>query len=336
MARKIPKGYKKGGVTSAKAKEILKHGKIKGKLLTDQQKKYFGWIAEGKKLENGGTSWYTPRELDISSMTSAGIGTLSSTGSGTNTDTPKDTGFSDVAGAGLGLTSAFFDVKYGKEEAERQRLIDEATSKVDTTGFQGALDREKALQESKDKNKRNYVEETALSTSLKMGAAGSSLGPLGTLGGLAAGAIAGTFLGKSIEKGAEATEAERRKKVGEGFVGIQEEKIATIDPTSRKEMDSTIPTVNVKKGGKVIKIGGKPLRKQTGGEIVGPGTGTSDDVPATLAQGSLIVPAKNNKKAEALRRTLLGQSPNQASPKLCRLIVDKKLNGLIKEDLYYK
>lgn len=48
--------YKTGGsVSQAKAKEILRDGTAQGHPLTDKQKKYFGWIAGGKK-QAGGTS----------------------------------------------------------------------------------------------------------------------------------------------------------------------------------------------------------------------------------------------------------------------------------------
>lgn len=41
--------YKDGGLTSMKAKEILKDGTVHGKALTDKQKRYMGWIAGGGK-----------------------------------------------------------------------------------------------------------------------------------------------------------------------------------------------------------------------------------------------------------------------------------------------
>jgi hypothetical protein len=40
----------KGGLTSMKAKEILKDGTIHGKAISDKQKRYFGWIAGGGKV----------------------------------------------------------------------------------------------------------------------------------------------------------------------------------------------------------------------------------------------------------------------------------------------
>jgi hypothetical protein len=46
--------YKGGGeVSSAKAKEILRDGTAQGHALTDKQKRYFGWIAGGKKMMGG-------------------------------------------------------------------------------------------------------------------------------------------------------------------------------------------------------------------------------------------------------------------------------------------
>lgn len=44
-----------GTVSSSKAKEILKDGKIAKKDLTPKQKRYFGWIAGGKKAARGAT-----------------------------------------------------------------------------------------------------------------------------------------------------------------------------------------------------------------------------------------------------------------------------------------
>jgi len=40
---------KKKHPTKAKAKKILKDGKVHGKKLTAAQRKYFGWAAGGKK-----------------------------------------------------------------------------------------------------------------------------------------------------------------------------------------------------------------------------------------------------------------------------------------------
>lgn len=46
--------YENGGdISKSKAKKMLKDGKANGKILTDKQKDYFGWIAGGK-MENGG------------------------------------------------------------------------------------------------------------------------------------------------------------------------------------------------------------------------------------------------------------------------------------------
>jgi len=41
----------KKGPTRAKAKEMLKDGKIGGKKITPKQKRYFGWVAGGKKTK---------------------------------------------------------------------------------------------------------------------------------------------------------------------------------------------------------------------------------------------------------------------------------------------
>lgn len=43
------KGFKKGGLTSDKAKKMLEDGTAQGKKLTDKQKRYFGYIAGGGK-----------------------------------------------------------------------------------------------------------------------------------------------------------------------------------------------------------------------------------------------------------------------------------------------
>jgi hypothetical protein len=42
-----------GGITSSKAKEMLRDGSVHGHPLTDKQKRYFGWIAGGKKRDGG-------------------------------------------------------------------------------------------------------------------------------------------------------------------------------------------------------------------------------------------------------------------------------------------
>lgn len=41
-------------LTKAKAKKILKDGKVRGKKLTAKQKKFMGWVAGGKKSKAGG------------------------------------------------------------------------------------------------------------------------------------------------------------------------------------------------------------------------------------------------------------------------------------------
>jgi hypothetical protein len=55
------KTMKKGGLTAAKAKEMLRDGKANGKKLTKKQKGYFGWIAGGKKQMGGNP--YSQEEL---------------------------------------------------------------------------------------------------------------------------------------------------------------------------------------------------------------------------------------------------------------------------------
>ena len=52
QVREIPVS-KLGGLSSAKAKEILKDGTAHGKPLTAKQKRYFGWVAGGKKKKGG-------------------------------------------------------------------------------------------------------------------------------------------------------------------------------------------------------------------------------------------------------------------------------------------
>ncbi len=47
------KGFKKGGLTSDKAKKMLEDGTAQGKKLTDKQKRYFGYIAGGGKGKYG-------------------------------------------------------------------------------------------------------------------------------------------------------------------------------------------------------------------------------------------------------------------------------------------
>lgn len=37
------------GVSSAKAREILRHGSVHGRSLSPSQRRYFGWVAGGKK-----------------------------------------------------------------------------------------------------------------------------------------------------------------------------------------------------------------------------------------------------------------------------------------------
>jgi len=45
--------YQAGGLSSEKAKKMLKEGIVNGKPLTDAQKRYFGWIAGGRKQGGG-------------------------------------------------------------------------------------------------------------------------------------------------------------------------------------------------------------------------------------------------------------------------------------------
>ena len=45
--------YAAGGLTSEKAKEILRDGTVHGKPITDKQKRYFGWVAGGSKQTGG-------------------------------------------------------------------------------------------------------------------------------------------------------------------------------------------------------------------------------------------------------------------------------------------
>lgn len=50
----VPVYFETGGnISSNKAKEMLRDGKVHGKKLTDKQKRYFGWIAGGRKQFGG-------------------------------------------------------------------------------------------------------------------------------------------------------------------------------------------------------------------------------------------------------------------------------------------
>ncbi len=42
--------------------------------------------------------------------------------------------------------------------------------------------------------------------------------------------------------------------------------------------------------------GGEVMDMRNGGESVGPGTGTSDDIPAMLSDGEFVMTAKSNKR----------------------------------------
>jgi len=70
--------FKNGGEVSAKkAKEILKDGTANGKKLTPAQKRYFGWIAGGKKAEDGAVVTNYGYSDPIPGMTQAQIDALS-------------------------------------------------------------------------------------------------------------------------------------------------------------------------------------------------------------------------------------------------------------------
>ena len=51
--------YAKGGLTKDKAKQILEDGEANGKALTDKQKRYFGWVAGGRKGKYGLGGFFT-------------------------------------------------------------------------------------------------------------------------------------------------------------------------------------------------------------------------------------------------------------------------------------
>ena len=61
------KGFKKGGLTSDKAKKMLEDGTAQGKKLTDKQKRYFGYIAGGGKgkYAEGGKTYKPGDEVGI-------------------------------------------------------------------------------------------------------------------------------------------------------------------------------------------------------------------------------------------------------------------------------
>jgi hypothetical protein len=54
--------YVAGGPTTAKAKEMLRDGSVHGHPLTDKQKRYFGWIAGGRKQDGGPLDQYQGTE----------------------------------------------------------------------------------------------------------------------------------------------------------------------------------------------------------------------------------------------------------------------------------
>lgn len=54
MSGEGQEGYAMGGLTSSKAKKILRDGTAQGHPLTPKQKRYMGWVAGGKKAYGGG------------------------------------------------------------------------------------------------------------------------------------------------------------------------------------------------------------------------------------------------------------------------------------------
>jgi len=67
MIREIPiEQMATGGLTASKAKEMLRDGTAQGHKLTKKQKKYFGWVAGGKKQQGGYTdNPYQQEALDF-------------------------------------------------------------------------------------------------------------------------------------------------------------------------------------------------------------------------------------------------------------------------------
>lgn len=61
------------------------------------------------------------------------------------------------------------------------------------------------------------------------------------------------------------------------------------------------------------RISGDAMGFEGGGDIAGPGTAKSDDIPARVRKGSFIVPAENAKIAESLRKQYLTKAGGKAS-----------------------
>lgn len=126
---------RKGGLTSSKAKEILRDGTAQGHPLTEKQKKYFGYIAGGgtPKMEDGGNVQQVEppkkRKYSLPKQDSQGISPLS------YRDVPfLDTVFdlydSFTAPTGADkLASAFAAIAPGVSSARMQDLVNTPTFK---------------------------------------------------------------------------------------------------------------------------------------------------------------------------------------------------------------
>jgi len=158
-------------------------------------------------------------------------------------------------------------------KSEQQKLIEKATNDA----------RINAINLLKDKNPNNDVAALEfLNSSAAGGKGGKGVGTLGSLGTLAGGLGLSYLLGSQIPKPEDAIVDPSKIRQPERTDDFA---FAPNQTYTRPEIESPfVPATFAAKGG--------VLDLQDGGESKGPGTGTSDSIPAMLSDGEFVMTAK--------------------------------------------
>ena len=158
-------------------------------------------------------------------------------------------------------------------KSEEQKLIEKATNTARTNAL-------KLLDDGDVSNDAAALE--FLTSSAGGGKNGKGLGALGSLGTLAGGLFATGVLGSQIPKPQDAT-------IDRSLINEPER---TDDFAFNPNQTYTRPTIQSPFVPSTFAAKGGVMDLQDGGESKGPGTGTSDSIPAMLSDGEFVMTAK--------------------------------------------
>lgn len=269
---------KGGEITAEKAHEILKDGTIRGKKISDRQRRYFGWVYGGKKV-NGGEVF--------------------------SEDEMKE--FNHLADGG--------GVDDGGDEAKKNKSILASPLSVPMIGSDTLSDTANQIPSAGTENYQ--IDPITLSQTLRPGQKPftpeqiiqQGFKPFVSNGKV----VPGQYLNSKGEavpyKPIETIQRfqndnlDIQRKVNENRAK------KGLPPIAYPQSGSA----EFKSNGGGVGAYSKVMGKNGGGEIIGAGTSTSDSIMAKVKKDSFVVPAENEGIAEALRQKYFGNAGKAAN-----------------------